>query len=105
MVDVVLPYGPRVERDGAHLRGPADDGHLRGADLVGVAARGELDARGLHVVGGAARDALLEERVAAALLAGRDHDAGMDALRPPLEGRRPPRERAHDAVADREVVL
>ena len=50
MVDVVAADRPRVERDRAHLRGPADDRELGRADLVGVAARRELDPRGLHVV-------------------------------------------------------
>ena len=58
-----------------------------------------------HVVRSAARDALLEEGVAAALLARREDDARVHALRPALERRRPPRERAHDAVPDGEVVL
>ena len=76
----------------------------RRADLVRVPARRELDPRGLDVVRRALRDPLLEERVAAALLPGRQDDARVDALRPALERRRPPRERAHDPVADREVV-
>ena len=91
MVDVVVAHRPRVEGDRAHLRRPADDGDLGRADLVGVAAGGELDPRGLEVVGRALRHALLEERVAAALLAGREHDARVHALRPALERRRPVR--------------
>ena len=47
MVDVVAANRPRMKRDRAHLGRPADDGHLRGADLVRVAARRELDPRGL----------------------------------------------------------
>jgi len=104
VVDVIVPDGPWVERDRAHLGGPADDGHLRGTDLIRVAAGRELDPCGLDVVRSPAWDALLEEGVAAAALAGRDDDARMHALRPPLERRRPPRERAHDAVPDGEVV-
>ncbi len=104
MVDVVAANRPRVKRDRAHLRRPADDGHLGGADLVRVAARRELDPRRLHVVRSSAWDALLEEGVAAALLARREDDAGVHALGPALERRRPPRERAHDAVPDGEVV-
>ena len=50
MVDVVAANRPRMKRDRAHLGRPADDGHLRGADLVRVATRRELDPRGLHVV-------------------------------------------------------
>ena len=95
---------PRVEGDRAHLRRPADDGHLGRADLVGVAPRRELDPRGLHVVRGSPRDALLKEGVAAALLPGREDDARVHALGPALERRRPSLERAHDAVLDREVV-
>ena len=104
MIDVVVAHGPRVKRDRAHLRGPRDDRELRRADLVGVAARGELDPRGLHVLRRPARDPLLKEGVAAALLARRHDDVRVHALRPALERRRPPRERAHDAVVDREVV-
>ena len=105
MVDVVVAHRPRMERDGAHLRRPADDGDLGRADLVGVPARRERDPRGLDVVGRSARDALLEEGVAAALLPRRQHDARVHALGPPLERRRTPRERAHDPVLDGEVVL
>ena len=105
MVDVVAAHRPRVEGDRAHLRRPGDDRDLGGADLVGVAPRRELDPRGLHVVRRALRDALLEEGVAAALLARRQDDVRMHALRPALERRRPPRERAHDAVLDGDVVL
>ena len=105
MVDVLVAHRPRMERDGAHLRRPADDGDLGRADLVGVPARRERDPRGLDVVGGSARDALLEEGVAAALLPRREHDARVHALGPPLERRRTPRERAHDPVLDGEVVL
>ena len=105
MVYVVAANRPGMERDRAHLRTPTDDRHLGGADLVGVAARRELDARGLHVVRSPSRDALLEEGVAAALLPRREDEAGMHALRPPLERRRAPLERAHDAVPHGEVVL
>ena len=51
MVDVGVAHRPGVERDRPHLRRPADDRHLGRADLVGVAAGGELDPRGLDVVG------------------------------------------------------
>ncbi len=104
MVDVVAAHRPRVEGDRPHLRGPADDGDLGRADLVGVAAGRELDPRRLEVVRRALRHALLEERVAAAPVARGDDHAGVHALRPALERRRPPRERAHDPVRDREVV-
>ena len=42
MVDVVVAHRPRMERDRAHLRRPADDRDLGRADLVGVPARREL---------------------------------------------------------------
>jgi hypothetical protein len=80
MVDVGVAHRPRVERDRPHLRRPADDRHLGRADLVGVAAGGELDPGGLQIVGRALRHALLEEGVAAALLAGREHDPGCTPL-------------------------
>ena len=66
MVDVLAANRPRMERDRAHLRRPADDGDLGGADLVGVAPGRELDPRRLHVVRSPSRDPLLEEGVAAA---------------------------------------
>src|SRR6266516_927016 len=50
MVDVVGANRPRVKRDRSHLSRPADDGHLRGTDLIRVTTRRELDPRGLHVV-------------------------------------------------------
>src|SRR5207342_2152330 len=34
MVDVVASNRPRVKRDRPHLGRPADDGHLRGTDLI-----------------------------------------------------------------------
>jgi hypothetical protein len=105
MIDVDAPHRPRVKRDRAHLRGPAHHGELGRAHLIGVPAGGELDPRGLDVVGSALRDPLLVEGVAATLLPRRDDDAGMDALRPALERRRPAPERPHDPVADRRVVL
>ena len=90
VIDVVVAHRPRVERDRAHLRRPADDGDLGRADLVGVPARRERDPRGLDVVRSAPRDALLEERVAAALLARREDDARVHALghRSSVVGRR-----------------
>src|SRR5437588_3660264 len=105
MVDVIAANRPRMERDGPHLRRPADDRNLRGADLIGGAPRGEPDLRSLHIVGGAARDPLLEERIAAALLPGREDDARMDPFRPALERRGAAVNSAHDAVVDRQVVV
>src|SRR5262249_20660313 len=104
MVDVVAADRPRMERDRAHLGRPCDHGRLRRADLVRVAARGELDPCRLYVLRRSPWDALLEEGVAAPSLARREDDARVHALRPALERRRPPAERAHDAVADGEVV-
>src|SRR2546430_4516825 len=105
MVDVVAANGPRMKRDRAHLRGPADDGHLGGTDLIRVTTRRELDPPGLHVVRRPTWNALLEEGVAAALLTCREDDARVHPLRPALERRRPPLERPHDAVPDGEVVV
>src|SRR4051812_40764742 len=105
MVDVVTANRPRMKCDRAHLGGPADDGHLRGTDLIRVATRRELDPRGLHVLRSSPWYPFLKEGVAAALLARREDDARVHALRPALERRRPPPERAHDAVLDCEVVL
>jgi hypothetical protein len=105
VVDVGIADRPGVEGDRPHLRGPGDDRELGRADLVGVAAGGEVDPRGLHPVGRALGHPLLEEGVAAAFLPGRDDDARVDALRPALERRRPVGDRPHDPLADREVVL
>src|SRR3954452_8201765 len=104
MVDVVAADGPRVERDRPHLGGPADDPQLGGADFVRVTPRRELDPRRLDVVRSATWDALLKEGVATALLARRDDDARVHTLGPALERGRAPPQRAHDAVADGEVV-
>src|SRR5436190_24097656 len=95
MVDVVAANRPRVKRDRAHLGRPADDGHLRGTDLIRVTTRRELDARGLHVVRSSSWNAFLKEGVAAALLARREDDARVHALGPATERRRPPPDRAH----------
>src|SRR5437588_5913625 len=105
MVHVVIANGPWVEGDRAHLRRPPDHRHLGGTDLVGVPPRGELDPRGLHVVWSAPRDTFLKERIAAALLTGREDDARMYSLRPPLERRGAAIERSHDSVVDSEVVV
>src|ERR687891_956353 len=105
MVDVVAANRPRMKRDRAHLGRPADDGHLRGTDLIRVATRRELDPRGLHVVRSSPWNPLLVEGVAAALLARRDDDARVHALRPAPERRRAPLERPQDAVADGEGVV
>ncbi len=105
VVDVVAPHRPRVERDRAELRGPGDDGELGGRDLVGGAAGGERDVRGLDVVGSALRHALLVERLALEALAGGDPRALHHPSGPALERRRPVAQRAQDPVAAREVVL
>jgi hypothetical protein len=105
MVDVVLAHGPRVERDGPHLGRPADDRHLRGTDLVGVAPRRELDPRGPARSPGAPRGMRFWKNASPPLLlAGGQHDARVHALGPPLERRGPARERPHDPVLHREVV-
>jgi hypothetical protein len=104
VVDVAAANRPRVERQRPHLRRPGDDGDLRGADLIRVAARREHDPRRLDVVGSSARDPLLEEGVATALLARREHDARVHPLGPALEGGGPPVQRPHDAPLDGEVV-
>src|SRR6185437_11919297 len=88
-----------------HLRAPANHRDLGRADLVGMPPGGELDARGLHVVGSSLGNTLLVEGVAAAALARGDDDAGVHALRPALERRRPPLERAQDSLRHRQVVL
>src|SRR3954452_16429776 len=105
MGDVVAGERPWMEGDRPHVRAPRDDCQLGGADLIGVPARRELDPRGLEVVGRTLRDPLLVEGVAAAPLARRQPDPGVYALWPALERGRPPVESAHDAVADRDVVL
>src|SRR5436190_1598256 len=79
MVDVVGANRPRVKCDRSHLGSPADDGHLRGTDLIRVTTRRELDARGLHVVRSSSWNAFLKEGVAAALLARREDDARVHA--------------------------
>jgi hypothetical protein len=105
MVGVLAPNRPGMERDRAHLAAPRHHGDLGRADLVGVAARRKLDPARLDVVRRALRDALLEEGVAATLLARGEHYALVHALRPALERRRPPAERTHDALVHRQVVL
>src|SRR5947208_13951724 len=105
MIDVLAAHRPGMKGDRPHLRRPADHRDLCRADLVRVAAGGELDARRLDVVRSAAGDALLEERIPAALLSGREDDALVHALRPALERRWPPAERSHDAFTDCEVVV
>ena len=104
VIDILAAHGPGMEGDGAHLRGPADDRQLGRTHLVGVTARRELDPRRLHIVRCPLGDALLKERVTAATLARRHDHAGVYALGPALQRRRPPVERPHDAVADGQVV-
>src|ERR671933_764939 len=59
VVDIVAANRPGVKRDRSHLGRPADNGHLRGTDLIRMATGRELDPRGLHVVRSPPRDALL----------------------------------------------
>ncbi len=104
VIGIGAAHRPRVKGDRAHLARPGDDGQLGGADLVGVAARRELDARRLDVLRRPLGHALLVEGVAAAAIAGGEHDARVHALGPALERRRPLAQGAHDAVADAHVV-
>ena len=72
---------------------PGDLRELGDAELVGGAAGGEGDGRGLDPVGPVLRHALLVDRLA------------LGAVRVPLQLRRALVEHPHDALADREVVL
>ena len=83
---------PRAELERREVRRPDDVRDLGDAELVGVPARRERDARGLDPVGPALRHALLPDHLAA------------DALRLPLQLAGALVERAHDAVADGDEV-
>src|SRR5436190_20775945 len=98
MVDVRAPHRPRMEGERPHLRAPGDDRKLGGADLVGVASRGELDPRRFNVFRRSFRDPLLVEGVALVAVTGRNGHAFVHAFRPPLEGRRSLAEGPHDPV-------
>ena len=104
VIDVRAAHRPWVEGDRAHLRRPADHGDFGRADLVSVTPGGECDRCLLHVLGGALGNALLVEGVALAALPGRQDHARVDPFWPAFERGGSPQERAHDAVADRQVV-
>ena len=93
MIDVRAPRRPRVEVDRAQVRGPGHVRDLGHAELVGVAAGREGDARDLDPVGPLLGHALLVDRLAL-------RAAGMA-----LQLRGPLVERAHDPLADGDVVL
>ena len=92
-VDVRAPRGPRVEVDDGEVRAPDDLRDLGHAQLVRVPARGERDTRHLDPVGPLLGHALLVDLLA------------RDPVREAAELRRTLAERAHDAVADGEVVV
>ena len=93
MLGVGAPRRPRVEVDHGEVRGPDDLRELGHAELVGVPPRGEGDAGGLDPVGPLLGHALLVDLLA------------LDPVREAAELRRPLVQRAHDPLADREVVV
>ena len=105
LVDVRAANRPRVERQRAQVRAVRDHRELGRADLVGGAAAGEGDRRGLHVVGRPLRNPLLVERVAPVVRPGGELRALEDPARPALQGGRPIPQRTQDAVADGQEVL
>src|SRR5665648_776034 len=102
---VVAGDRPGVERDGAHVGRPGDDGELGGAHLVGRATAREGDRGRLHVVRRPLWDPLLVERVAGGVGAGRHLGALEHALGPALQRGGPVQQRAEDPVAHRDEVL
>src|SRR5690606_2009688 len=100
------PNRPRVEHDGAELRGPCYVGEVDRAELVcGTAAR-ELDLRrldpGWHAFG---RNALLVKGVTTVVGARRELHPLVHAVRPPLEGGGPLVQCPQNAVPNVEVVV
>ena len=93
VLDVSPPRRPGVKVDGCEIRGPRDLCELGDAELVGSATGRERHGRGLDPLGSVFRHALLVDRLP------------LGAVRVPLELRRPLVEHAHNAVANREVVL
>ena len=93
MLGVGAPRGPGVEVDHGEVRGPGDLRELGDAELVGMAARRERDARRLDPLGALLGHALLVDLLA------------LDPVREAAELRRPLAQRADDALADREVVV
>ena len=82
-----------MEVDDREVRGPGDLRDLGDAELVGVPAGRERDARRLDPLGPLLGHALLVDHLA------------LDAVREAAQLRRPLVERAHDPLADREVVV
>ena len=93
LVDVGAPRGPGMEVDDGEVRRPGDLRDLGHAELVGVPPGRERDARRLDPLGPLLGHALLVDHLA------------LDAVREAAQLRRPLVERAHDPLADREVVL
>ena len=93
LVDVGSPRRPGVEVDDREVGRPGDLRDLGHAELVGVAAGRERDTRGLDPLGPLLGHTLLVDHLA------------LDAVGEAAQLRRPLVERAHDPVADREVVL
>ena len=93
LVDVRATRRPRVEVDDGEVRRPGDLRDLGHAELVGVPAGRERDARRLDPLGPLLGHPLLVDHLA------------LDPVREAAQLRRALVERADDAVADREVVL
>ncbi len=93
LVDVGSTGRPGVEVDDREVGGPGDLRDLGHAELVRVAAGRERDTRGLDPLRPLLGHTLLVDHLA------------LDAVREAAQLRRALVERAHDPVADREVVL
>ncbi len=93
MVDVGAPRRPGVEVDHGEVRRPGDLRELGHAELVGVPAGRERDARRLDPLGTLLGHALLVDLLA------------LDPVREAAQLRRPLAQRPHDPLADREVVV
>ena len=92
LLHVVTTRRPRVEVERRQVHGPDHLGELRHAELVGVPAGGERDARRLDPVRAVLGHALLVDGLA------------LGAVGVALELRRTLVQRPHDAVADGHVV-
>ena len=92
MLGVGAPRGPGVEVDHGEVRGPRDLRQLGHAELVGVTPRGERDARRLDPLRALLGHALLVDLLA------------LDPVGEAAQLRRSLAQRAHDPLADREVV-
>ena len=90
---IAAPRRPRAELERREIRRPDDVRELGDAQLVGVAAARERDARRLDPVRPLLRNALLPDHLAA------------DAFRLPLQLAGPLAQRVDDPVADRDEVL